>query len=82
MSFYAMKPGDIVKVTYPIGSFFIWEVLGVYLGAEDQESVIELKSCSERKNTQARVLIPQHFFNALQMGGRVEVLNLVEYHNV
>ncbi|SDQ98630.1 hypothetical protein SAMN05519103_00313 [Rhizobiales bacterium GAS113] len=44
-----MKPGDIVFWRDDkFGHHRFWEILGVFLGAEGQEGVIELKSLNYR----------------------------------
>lgn len=44
-----MKPGDIVFWRdEKFGRHRFWEIEGVFLGAEGQEGVIELRSLSER----------------------------------
>lgn len=47
-----MKPGDIVKWhDEKFGKHRFWQIEGVFLGAEGQESVVELRNLQERPGT-------------------------------
>jgi len=46
------------------GGFRVWRVIGVFLGGENQESVIELETLDRTKNTEGRMCVPQELLNA------------------
>lgn len=68
-----MKPGDMVRVTNTNSFYFFYEVVGVFLGAEKQDGVIELKAVNQKENTQGRILVPSCFFDVFPKTGSILV---------
>jgi hypothetical protein len=62
--FKAWTPGEIIRVPANSGGFRVWRVTGVYLGGENQESVIELETLDRTRNTQGRMCVPEELLNA------------------
>lgn len=58
------KVGDLIRVRADSGSFRVWKVIGVFLGAENQEDVIELETLDREKNTEGRMCVPRELLNA------------------
>lgn len=69
----ALKPRDLVKVSYSNGASLFWEVTGVFLGAENQESVIELVPVNQKANTQGPTRCPAALLDVLSGEGTVTI---------
>ena len=65
--------GAIIRVPANGGGFRVWRVIGVWLGGENQESVIELETLDRERNTQGRVCVPVDFVDAAMRSVAVEV---------
>jgi hypothetical protein len=68
-----MTPGDEVIITYANGHELRWVVVGVHLGATNQESVIELIPVGQQSNTEGRTLCPAALLYVLSEGGQVVI---------
>lgn len=58
------KVDDIIRVPAYSGGFRVWRVIGIFLGGEEQESVIELETLDRLKNTEGRMCVPEELLNA------------------
>lgn len=58
------EPGDLIRVPAYSGGFRVWRVVGVFLGGEHQESVIEIETLDRTKNTEGRMCVPEELLNA------------------
>lgn len=74
-----MKPGDLVlKRDNKFGHHRLWEIEGVYLGAEGQESVVALRSLSHRPahsgtdTTHETIFVPEMLIRGCIFGRAVE----------
>lgn len=56
--------GDIIRVCSDSGGLRVWQVIGVFLGATNQEDVIELETLDRHENTQGRMCVPRELLNA------------------
>lgn len=61
---------DVVRLPAVSGGYRVWIVVGVHLGGENQESVIELKTLDRLANTQGRLLVPEAVLNCCRNGGK------------
>lgn len=52
------KVGDIIRAQAHSGGYRVWRVIGVFLGATHQESVVELETLDRTKNTEGRIIVP------------------------
>jgi len=52
------RVGDIIRCRAYSGGYRVWRVVGVFLGGEKQESVVELETLDRLHNTQGRMCIP------------------------
>lgn len=65
-----MKPNDLIEVELGNGKTFFWRISGVYLGAENQESVVHLIPLDQSGNTQGTpTLVPAQMLDAAVMPG-------------
>ena len=55
---------EIIRVPAYNGGFRVWRVVGIFLGGECQESVIELETLDRRKTTEGRMCVPEELLNA------------------
>lgn len=55
---------DLLRVRADSGGWRVWRVIGVWLGATNQEDVIEIETLDREVNTQGRMLIPRELLNA------------------
>ena len=55
---------DIIRVPANSGGWRVWRVIGVFLGGEHQESVVEIETLDRSKNTQGRMCVPDEPLNA------------------
>lgn len=58
------KPNELIRVPAYCGGFRVWRIVGVFLGGEHQESVIEIETLDRTRNTEGRMLIPEELLNA------------------
>lgn len=65
--------GAIIRVPAPAGGYRVWRVIGIFLGGENQEGVIELEMLDRKPNTQGRVCVPVDFLNAAMCSMAVNV---------
>ena len=65
--------GAIIRVPAPGGGFRVWRVIGIFLGGDDQEGVVELETLDRKPNTQGRVCVPVDFVDAAMRSVAVEV---------
>jgi hypothetical protein len=70
-SVHGFTPGRIIRCRAHSGGFRVWRVAGVYLGATQQESVIELETLDQERNTEGKMLVPVELLEAA-MGAIVE----------
>lgn len=54
---------DIIRISTGTGGFRVWRVLGIFLGGENQESVIELETLDKTDNTKGRMYVPEDLLN-------------------
>lgn len=58
------KPGDIIRCPAHSGGFRVWRVIGVFLGGEKQEDVIEVETLDRIRNTEGRMCVPAELLEA------------------
>lgn len=63
------KVDDIVTVPAKRGGHRVWRVIGIFLGGESQEDVVELETLDLAPNTQGRLLVPYGLLN-MSIGAR------------
>ena len=64
------KVDEIIRVPAACGGWRVWRVIGVFLGANYQEDVVELETLDRDKNTQGRMLVPGELLTA-SLGSQV-----------
>lgn len=52
------RVGEVFRLPSFSGGFRVWTVVGVFLGGENQEDVVELETVDRTKNTQGRLIVP------------------------
>ena len=57
--------GDIIRCRHHSGSWRVWRVYGVFLGAVNQESVIELECLDRNANSQGWACVPEDLLDLL-----------------
>jgi hypothetical protein len=62
--------GDVIRAPAFRGGFRVWRVIGVFLGGENQEGVIELETLDLIGNTQGRMCVPVELLES-SLGGAV-----------
>jgi hypothetical protein len=55
---------QIIRLPADSGGFRVYRVIGIWLGGENQEDVIELETLDRMSNTQGRLLVPRELLNA------------------
>lgn len=50
----------------------MWRVVGVFLGGESQESVVEIETLDRIKNTEGRMCVPQELLDATLGAERID----------
>lgn len=60
----AWTVGDLIRVRADNGALRVWKVIGVFLGATNQEDVIELETLDRDRNTEGRMCVPRELLNA------------------
>jgi len=55
---------EIIRVRAASGGWRVWRVVGIFLGGESQEDVVELETLDRDKNTQGRMCVPCELLNA------------------
>lgn len=55
---------EIIRVRAYSGGFRVWRVVGIHLGGENQESVVELETLDREQNPGGRMLVPEELLNA------------------
>ena len=60
-----IKVNDIVRFKTDSGKYRVWQVVGVFLGAENQEGLIELVPLDQPQNKEGRILVPEEILNRL-----------------
>lgn len=58
------KVDELIRVPAHTGGFRVWRVIGVFLGGESQEDVVELETLDRQRNTQGRMCVPVELLNA------------------
>ena len=58
------KVDELIRVRADNGGWRVWRVVGVFLGATNQEDVIELETLDRDKNTEGRMCVPRELLNA------------------
>ena len=58
------KVNELIRVRADGGGWRVWRVIGVFLGATDQEDVIELETLDRDTNTEGRMCVPRELLNA------------------
>ena len=61
------KVDELIRVRADTGGWRVWRVwrvVGVFLGATNQEDVIELETLDRDKNTEGRMCVPRELLNA------------------
>ncbi len=58
------KVDDLIRVRADNGAWRVWRVIGVFLGANNQEDVIELETLDMDRNTEGRMCVPRELLNA------------------
>lgn len=66
MSNRTWKVDDLIRVPAHSGGFRVWRVIGVFLGGEHQESVIEIETLDRHRNTEGRMCIPVELLDAAE----------------
>ncbi len=56
--------GEIIRTRAHSGGFRVWRVIGICLGGENQESVIELETLDRTRNTEGRMCVPCELLEA------------------
>lgn len=64
------KVDDIIRAPAFRGGFRVWRVIGVFLGGENQEGVIELETLDLIRNTQGRMCVPVELLES-SLGGAI-----------
>lgn len=49
---------DIIGAYDNDGKIRKWRIIGIFLGGENQEDVVELETLNRIKNTQGRIIVP------------------------
>jgi len=55
---------ELIRVRADNGGWRVWRVVGVFLGATNQEDVIELETLDRDRNTEGRMCVPRELLNA------------------
>lgn len=58
-------PGDLIRVPAYSGGFRVWRVVGVFLGATNQEGVVEIETLDRSRCSQGRMCVPCELLDAL-----------------
>lgn len=58
------KVDELIRVRADGGGWRVWRVIGVFLGATNQEDVIELETLDRDRNTEGRMCVPRELLNA------------------
>lgn len=68
-----MKPNDILRVDTHTGIALFWVVSGIYLGAETQESVVEIIPIHQLKNNEGKTLVPSQILDMAISSGAIKI---------
>ena len=64
--------GDIVTMPAKRGGNRVWRVIGVFLGGDNQEDVIELETLDLQPCTQGRMCVPRDLLGSSLGARRIE----------
>ena len=71
-----MQPNDLIRTTLRTGVNLEWEVKGIYLGGEGQESVVELEPVGKERHdvpgASAHTLIPAQILDMAILTGAIK----------
>lgn len=56
---------DLIRVRAFSGGWRVWRVIGVFLGATNQECVVELETLDRDRNTQGRMCVPYELLSTM-----------------
>lgn len=55
---------EVIRVRAHSGGWRVWRVVGIFLGGENQEDVIELETLDRDRCTEGRMCVPKELLEA------------------